>query len=86
MPGTILCTAESPPGGGERGRRSALTLPIPVNSDATVYLPCSRLEDVYESGRHISQASEIAVIGQEEGHAILEVGSGSYHFLSTLSL
>jgi hypothetical protein len=36
---------------------------------------------VVESGRVITMAKEMKVIGMEQGRVVVEVGSGSYAFL-----
>lgn len=57
-----------------------LTMEIPVNTTAAIYLPVSNSNQVYESGRAIKDVSEIAYIGSQDGASVFEVGSGLYQF------
>jgi alpha-L-rhamnosidase len=65
--------------------RFELTVMIPANTEAVVYLPAQSVEDVKEQGQALSQVADIQGIRQEEGHVIVEVGSGRYHFSCPLS-
>jgi hypothetical protein len=57
-----------------------LTLRIPANASATVYLPGHAGEHVTESGRPISHAEGVRFLRQEGSTLVLEVASGQYIF------
>ena len=57
-----------------------LTLRIPANASATVYLPGHSSERVTESGRPISHSQGVRVLRQEGSTLVLEVASGQYTF------
>lgn len=59
--------------------RFTLNITVPVNTQATVYLPGDK---VTEGGKDISSFKEIKVIGKEDGCVLLQVPSGSYTFVS----
>jgi len=51
-----------------------LEVSIPVNTTATIYVPCKTNATVYESGKAINS------LKHENGYAVAEVGSGEYLF------
>jgi alpha-L-rhamnosidase len=55
---------------------------IPVNTTATVYIPAEKEGDVTEGGKEITMAAGIKFVKSEDGRAVFEIGSGSYHFIS----
>jgi alpha-L-rhamnosidase len=55
-------------------------LQIPPNSTATVYIPASNLESVYEGKLPAQNAAGVESARYENGRAVLEIGSGKYHF------
>jgi alpha-L-rhamnosidase len=58
-----------------------VSVSVPANTTASIHLPVDKADEVVESGRVITMAKEIKVIGIEQGHAVVEVGSGEYKFL-----
>lgn len=52
---------------------------IGILPKAVVYLPSSR---IMENGTPVSALKEIKVLDYKDGYALLEVGSGTYHFES----
>lgn len=58
-----------------------LTVSIPANTTATLYLPSAVPSDVQESGQPIDQIEGVEVMGVEAGRTILAVGSGTYSFV-----
>ena len=64
--------------------RFELDIEIPANTSATVFLPSKDVKSVKESGKPLNSAPGIKFIRQEDGHTILSVGSGKYHFESIL--
>ncbi|MDB4583604.1 family 78 glycoside hydrolase catalytic domain [Draconibacterium sp.] len=59
-----------------------LDVEIPANTTATVYIPYSELNTVYENNIAINEAEEIDFIKTEEHKAVYKIGSGKYSFLS----
>jgi hypothetical protein len=57
-----------------------LTVTIPANASATVFLPGHSLEHVTESGRPVSQAEGVRYLRQEGTALLFEVASGQYTF------
>jgi len=57
-----------------------LSVRIPANASATVYLPARSTELVTESGRPVSQAEGVRILRQDGSAAVLEVASGQYTF------
>ncbi len=55
---------------------------IPANTTATIYIPAEKEGDVTESGRNASKVEGVKFIKLEDGRAVYEIGSGSYHFIS----
>ena len=66
------------------GDRFTWSVSIPVNTTATVYVPAELEASVKESDRPTAQALGIRHIRQEAGSAVYEIGSGTYHFASTM--
>lgn len=58
-----------------------VSVTVPANTTARIHLPVVKADEVVESGRVISMAKEIKVIGIEQGRVVVEVGSGEYKFL-----
>lgn len=58
-----------------------VSVTVPVNTTARVHLPVGNADEVVESGRVITMAREIKVIGMEAGRVVVEIGSGKYEFL-----
>lgn len=62
------------------GNRVDLTVEIPVNTTATVYIPTNQATSVTESGKPLSQQKGIQFVRQEKRYAVYKVGSGVYAF------
>jgi alpha-L-rhamnosidase len=58
-----------------------LNVSIPANTTATVSLPTSRPEAVFDGGRVVAQAKGVTLKGIEGDRTILKVGSGNYAFV-----
>jgi len=54
---------------------------IPANTNATVYVPAADINSITETGKKLSESKDIKVEGNDNGYAILNVGSGKYHFI-----
>ena len=63
----------------EKGRLE-MTVTIPANTTARVYIPTSGPADVTEAGQPVSQAEGVAFLGMEGPAAVFAIGSGHYHF------
>lgn len=59
-----------------------LDVSIPANTSATVYIPTSSVNDVFEGENRAKRANGVVFLRMESGNAIFEVTSGSYHFTS----
>ena len=57
-----------------------LHVTIPVNTTATVYLPAPANAIITEGWNAIGGRTDIRLVRWENGIAVLEIGSGSYHF------
>ncbi len=64
--------------------RFELEVIIPANTTATVFIPASGRSSVSESGRSCPKAPGIHSAKLKDGLAILQVGSGRYHFISKM--
>jgi alpha-L-rhamnosidase len=65
------------------GKSLALTVQVPVGSQASVCVPAASVQSVTESGVVIGKASGVTVIGMRGSCLQLHVGSGKYSFHST---
>jgi alpha-L-rhamnosidase len=65
-----------------RNGRFELTVEIPPNTTATVFVPAVSAEKVMEGGRPASKAEGVRFLRLEQGRVIYEVASGRYHFTS----
>lgn len=63
------------------GDSLSLTVTVPANTTATVYLPTSGNAKIMESGSPVSEAPGIQYLGLEDGSAVFAVGSGTYQFV-----
>ena len=57
-----------------------LGLALPPNAAAQVLLPASGTATVTESGRPVSRAPGVTVVGHTDGRLVLAVGAGTYDF------
>jgi alpha-L-rhamnosidase len=62
------------------GGRFQLTVRVPANARATVWLPEARLAAVTESGAGVARAAGVRAARQEGDAVVVEVGSGEYRF------
>ena len=61
-----------------------LNVEIPANTRATVYIPAKSIESIMEGKVALSSSKDIKVTGKDGNHFVVEVGSGKYHFTSTI--
>jgi alpha-L-rhamnosidase len=59
-----------------------LRVAIPANTTATVSWPAKNVESVTENGRSLRQTAGVKSFKIADGRAVLEIGSGVYHFVS----
>lgn len=64
------------------GSKFVLDVTVPANTKATVSIPSASSADVTESGSSVEKADGIKFLRQEQNKTIVEVGSGTYHFVS----
>ena len=60
--------------------RFCLTVAIPSNTTATVYLPTSSAAEITESGKLLRDNPHVRLLRSEPAHAVLQVDSGVYRF------
>ena len=63
-----------------------LRVTIPANTTATVYLPAKVISSITENGRSLMEIKGMKSVKIEAARAVLELGSGSYHFVSNQQL
>ena len=57
-----------------------LTVTIPANTTATIYLPAAASARILEGGQPLAQQPALRLLGFAEGRASIKAGSGTYHF------
>ena len=57
-----------------------MTLEIPANTSAFIYLPATDIKNVTESDKAISAANGFTVAGIENGRVKIKTGSGKFYF------
>ena len=55
---------------------------IPANTTAAVYIPAAEGRKVTESGRPLSESAGVLGVEQGEGYVVVNVDSGTYHFIA----
>jgi alpha-L-rhamnosidase len=63
-----------------------MDIEIPVNTEATVYIPGLGVSDITESGKILNQNKDIRIVKTAEGYVSVTIGSGIYHFVATKPL
>ncbi len=61
---------------------TTLKVHIPVNTQATVYVPTNDRAAVRESGRPVDEAEGVTFVQSEENTAVYRCGSGIYEFMA----
>ncbi|MBU7004210.1 MAG: family 78 glycoside hydrolase catalytic domain [Theionarchaea archaeon] len=67
---------------GYRDGEYRLSITIPANATATIYVLARGAEGVTESGEPASSSPGVRFISREGGYVIYEIGSGTYEFKS----
>jgi alpha-L-rhamnosidase len=57
-----------------------LTVTIPANTTAEIYIPTKDISSVKEGGKKSAGIKELKYIKQQDNNAVFEVGSGTYQF------
>ena len=57
-----------------------LSVTIPANTTATVYVPAKDAAAVTESGKPADKADGVRFLRMEDGAAVFAIGSGTYEF------
>jgi alpha-L-rhamnosidase len=58
-----------------------LTVTIPVNTSAEIWLPATATNSITENGDTDFQKEGISLLRYENGYAVIATGSGTYHFV-----
>lgn len=61
------------------------TIKIPANTTATIYMPCSHLGQITESGSPVTRTKSVRYLRHENDREVFEIGSGEYTFISKQS-
>ncbi len=61
-----------------------LTVDVPANTAATVFVPSNSVNEITEDGKLITSMKEIKVTGTENDSVILQIGSGHYVFAAKM--
>ncbi|MGH1565727.1 family 78 glycoside hydrolase catalytic domain [Mumia sp. DW29H23] len=64
------------------GDRLTMDVDVPVGSTATIRIPAANVHAVTEGGRAVADAKGVHAISYADGDVVVEVGSGSYAFVS----
>lgn len=64
----------------KNGNELGITIVVPPNTTALVYLPASGSSVITESGKPVAEIRDIKSLGVKDGNMIMEVGSGKYRF------
>lgn len=67
------------------GKKFAISIDIPANTTATVYLPAQNITSITEGGQPVSKIKNIRFLFMTDGLAAFAIGSGSYEFAISLS-
>jgi hypothetical protein len=62
------------------GERLQLDVTVPANTRALVHVPAVNARSVTEGGRPALETPGIRYVGMANGHAVFEVGGGTYRF------
>lgn len=62
------------------GRTYTLAVTLPANTTGTIWLPAASADDVTESGRPLTRAASLEIVGPHEDGLLLRAQSGTYAF------
>lgn len=66
-----------------RGKNLTLSVEIPPNTTATIFVPATDSSTITERGSPLTTLPELKIIGSENGYVVLKTGSGNYSFQVT---
>ena len=66
----------------KEGGRLTVTVEIPANATADVFVPSTAAEQVVESGRALTDRGDMTLVGYADGYTHVTLGSGRYEFSS----
>ena len=69
-----------------QNEKFTLDVTIPPGATASVYLPATAMANVKESGKPVDSALGVTFLRTEGDRALLTIGSGIYHFSSTVAV
>lgn len=58
------------------------SIAIPANTTAEIYIPAKSAGQVTEGGKKTDDATAVKFVRMDGNYAVLEIGSGNYHFVS----
>ena len=67
------------------GRDFQLDVEVPANTQATIFVPATDADAVQESDGPAARARGVSLLRFDNGVAVFRVGSGAYHFTSTVA-
>ena len=67
------------------GRDFQLDAEVPANTQATIFVPATEADAVREGGGPAARARGVSLLRFAHGAAVFRVGSGAYHFTSTVA-
>ena len=62
------------------GGRFQLDVEIPANTTAVIWVPIGNDENITESGKPMQESRGLKLLRVEDKYAVIETGSGNYHF------
>ncbi|MEO8764501.1 MAG: family 78 glycoside hydrolase catalytic domain [Ginsengibacter sp.] len=62
------------------GNQFQLDVEIPANTTAVIWVPIGNNEKITESGKPMQESSGLKLLRVEDKYAVIETGSGNYHF------
>ena len=62
------------------GDKFELNATVPANTSAVIYIPAKQASTITEGGKSLEGAN-LKVLKYEDGHALIEAGSGTYKFI-----
>ncbi len=62
-----------------------LSVTVPPNSTATVFVPTKKASGVTESGKPAARSPGVKSLGRRDGYVLFQVESGEYRFTSRIS-
>jgi alpha-L-rhamnosidase len=61
-------------------KKFSMEITVPIGSEATVYVPATDEQQIYESGKEVHDVPEIQFIEKQENYFLYKIGSGIYEF------